>query len=684
MSLAKTLAIALAISASTSSASKAIKTFSDDAKKNLQAVKEAATWNNWGDKNMRRGLAMVAPIALAVKEAATLEDKIADVAKVANVDFGSKAFIGLQDSAIRVSNTLGVASTDVAELMAELAAGGVPIKRLESIAIMAGKVGLAFDVTAGEAGKAFMTIQNAMALTEAETKTVMDAMNAATNKYGGKAAELLNFMAQGGASVAKTLKISGTEMQAFGNAMQVVGVSSSEAATTMERFQQAVLMKKPLAKIFQEVGGGAKGLIAILEKANKSGNATQWLIKQGVGQYSTKIAQMAMNMGTEKGLKAQLSYLSDKQNVEGSSDREAENRMRTTSSQLGILKTQAVNAGIMIGSKLLPVLVDLGNQAKPIVKSISDWIGKNPELTATLIKAFAALAIGRIALGGIQKTIGTTIKTFQGLKTAFGILKFGAGAFKRFYLAVKLASQLNSFARGGSIISKVLSSLKTGFLSVGKAIMIAGRFLLANPIILIITAIAVAVFLIIKNWDKIKPWIVKLWNWVTTKTKAAWNAIKTFFIELWSKVKAIFQKTWEWIKQLFLDYHPIGLVISHWDKISGFFKNLWDGVKETFKKAIDWIVAKFQWLNDNVLKPMGNFLGIGSGGDVNVNHGRQPTPQPVPLRAGNNNSITYNPVIHINGNADQRTAQMLSAQMRRDFARQMQDYKHQQDRSNVG
>ena len=238
-----------------------------------KAIQKGVDLKKAGLSNMTAGAAAMAPIALMDREAAKLEDKIADVAKVTNTDFGSSGFKQLTKTAMDVSEHLGRSAGEAAELMANLAAGGVAKADLKAVAMQAGEIGVAFDVSAGEAGQAYMTIKNAMNLTRTQTTATLDAMNAATNKFGGKASELLNFMAQGGAGVAQTLKVAGTDMQAFGNAFQVIGKGSSEAATTMQRFQKAVLGNKELRAIFNKAGGGSAGLVAILDKANKSGEA---------------------------------------------------------------------------------------------------------------------------------------------------------------------------------------------------------------------------------------------------------------------------------------------------------------------------------------------------------------------------------------------------------------------------
>jgi hypothetical protein len=98
----------------------------------------------------------------------------------------------------------------------------------------------------------------------------------------------------------------------------------------------------------------------------------------------------------------------------------------------------------------------------------------------------------------------------------------------------------------------------------------------ANPIgliILAVAALAAGVYLLIKNWDKVKE----------------------FFAKLWDGVKAVFTAFWDWAKDLFFKYHPLGILITHWEDVKEWFANLWDGIKNLTGKA--WEGIKHLFLN---------------------------------------------------------------------------------------
>lgn len=219
--------------------------------------------------------------------------------------------------------------------------------------------------------------------------------------------------------------------------------------------------------------------------------------------------------------------------------------------------------------------------------------------------------------------------------------------------------------------------------------------------------------LVIKHWDKIKAW----------------------FSSLWQSVKAIFKVTWEGIKSLFLNYTPQGLVIKHWDKIVAWFSDLWKRVTAIFTGFIKWLfglgttfwnagknIIESIWkgIKSVVHKPVEAIKGMvskirdylpfspaktGALKDIHrirlvetiaqsikasplikamshvtdqVFHYKGQQFNPVPVVAGNREpgpvTIHFAPVIHLSGGAATHDANILTAEMKRQFEKLMKDY----------
>lgn len=130
-------------------------------------------------------------------------------------------------------------------------------------------------------------------------------------------------------------------------------------------------------------------------------------------------------------------------------------------------------------------LRDLAASATQAMSAFGEWAKENPELLATLIKIVAIIA-GLIAVGGaLMLTIGSILGPLAMMKYALTVLGI----------------------KGGVLIPIIKG--------IGTAIMFIGKAILANPIVALIVAIAVAAYLIYKNWAPIKAFFIDLWESVT-------------------------------------------------------------------------------------------------------------------------------------------------------------------------
>ena len=141
----------------------------------------------------------------------------------------------------------------------------------------------------------------------------------------------------------------------------------------------------------------------------------------------------------------------------------------------------------------------------------------------------------------------------------------------------------------------------------GKAILIMSRALLANPIGLIITGIAVAAYLIYDNWGKIGPWFAELWQTVSDAFSSAWSSITNFCSEAWANISNFFTSGIGNITTTILNWSPLGLFyqilqpvlnlfgIELPGKFSEFGSNLIqglvNGIRTAWEGAKEWVVG---------------------------------------------------------------------------------------------
>lgn len=154
---------------------------------------------------------------------------------------------------------------------------------------------------------------------------------------------------------------------------------------------------------------------------------------------------------------------------------------------------------------------------------------------------------------------GETIATITGIAAAFAAWKF-VGIITAVTTALK-----------GMTIAEMAAAAKTWLLNTA---------LLANPIGLLIAALAglVAAFVVLWNkCDWFREFWINAWEKIKEAAGVAWEAIKGFFSAAWDKIQEV------------------------WGTLFEFFSNLWENVKSIFSTVADWI-------NENVFQPIINFF----------------------------------------------------------------------------
>ena len=229
-----------------------------------------------------------------------------------------------------------------------------------------------------------------------------------------------------------------------------------------------------------------------------------------------------------------------------------------------------------------------------IIKALERQGGGAAEKNATAAKK------AKLAFGELQEKIGSGLVPIINKyidKVISLLIKAGAWVEQN-QKTIETIAKVGVALIGIGMVLKITAPLIWVLTSLwglsGKALLLFGRtvstvnkIMMTTGIMLIITAIAVAAYLLIKNWD----------------------SVKKFFASLWNTVKAIFINTWNWIKNLFLSYTPGGLIIKHWNKITTFFSGLWTKVKNIFMGYVNWVLGlggKFFNAGANIVKSIWN------------------------------------------------------------------------------
>lgn len=136
----------------------------------------------------------------------------------------------------------------------------------------------------------------------------------------------------------------------------------------------------------------------------------------------------------------------------------------------------------------------------------------------------------------------------------------------------------------------------------------------ANPISLIIIAIAALVAAVVLLWqrnEKFRQIVTAAWNAV----KAAVKAVADWFTKTaMPALKRVFEVVWNFLKTMW-NWSPYGIVINNWGKITGFFGTVRDRVVGAFRTAWDFLKRVWGWtpyglIINNWDKILGFFKGL--------------------------------------------------------------------------
>lgn len=298
-------------------------------------------------------------------------------------------------------------------------------------------------------------------------------------------------------------------------------------------------------------------------------------------------------MGEDANLKVvtSLTTVGDEfNNVKGAMDGVKEVKYDNLGSMLESLKRQFGDVALEAGNELMPAIENIVGGLQDLVT----WFKNLDPETKTMIGNIAKVAavVGPALIGFIK--LVSTIKSFKdSIKTV-----------KSFF---------NAFKDG----KKVISMLKMG------------------GVALAITAVAAAVLLVVKNWDKIKEtvgnvwnsiksffsnigkaisdtiasigeWMSNLWTSITTTVSNIWNSIVSFFSTIGNAIASFFQTILsylQWPIQFVTNMFLLIVAI-----IATFFETVYNLLSSWFNMIFSFLSTIAMWIYNNVLLPVYNFI----------------------------------------------------------------------------
>lgn len=491
--------------------------------------------------------AMAVGIKGAVNAAVEFEQSMAGVKKV--IDFETPdQFRQMEQDIIALSQSLPMAATDIAAIMEAAGQSGIARDELTRFAESAVKMGVAFDITAEEAGKAMAEMRASFGMTQTEVETLADQINYLGNNSTNSAPHIMEVVQRIG-SLAEMANISSSTIAALSASM--VGIAPEVAATSLKNFSLQLVKGESLSKsakaAFVQMGldynqvakdmrtdseATIRKVLEAVQKVPEHMRAA--VLNDAFGSESiAAISQLVTNIDTvDKNLKA----MGDASKYAGSMLTEFESMAGTSAAQMQLFDNNVQAMKIAFGSAFLPVLNQIMESLTPILQKITDWAQQNPELVQT-ITAIIGAVLGVVAVLG-------------GLALAFTAVTGGVAAVIAVFTA------------------------------------------LTSPVGLAIAAIAAGIAigeLLYQNWDNIKAKGQEVWQGVQKYVsdawrgvQDAWNGVGAWFDGIWNDVKASTTKQWGDIKTA---------TTSKFNEIKEAASRAFNGLPEPVRSALTAIVG---------------------------------------------------------------------------------------------
>ena len=257
------------------------------------------------------------------------------------------------------------------------------------------------------------------------------------------------------------------------------------------------------------------------------------------------------------------------ENSGGAAGQMADTQLDNLQGQLTLLKSALEGLAISFGQLLMPAIKTIVGWVQKFV----DWLNGMDEGTKKVVVTIALLAA---ALGPVLIIVG---KVISAVGTIMTVVPKIAGAIK--------------------VVKGAFAALNTT--------------MLANPIVLIIAAIAalVAAFIYLWNncdgfrqfwinlwenvkqvavavWEGLKTFFASAWQAISATASAVWGGIKSFFSMIWNGIKAIFSTVVEVIKTIITTYFNIykTIITTVFNAIKTVVTTVWNGIKTVITTVV--------------------------------------------------------------------------------------------------
>lgn len=466
---------------------------------------------------------MAYSVAQVADAAVKFESSMADVRKV--VDFDSpEQFKQMGKDILDLSTRIPMAAEGLAQIVAAGGQSGIARDELLGFAESAAKMGVAFDITAEQAGDMMAKWRTAFKMGQSDVVKLADKINFLGNTTAASAPLISDVVTRIGplgsvggvasgeiAALGASLVGSGvtSEIAATGIKNLILALVSGESATKSqnEAFAALGLNAVDMAKYMQKDACGA--ILSVLEAVQRLDKEQQASVMAELfGKESiSAIAPLLSNLDA---LKTNFDAVSDASKYAGSMEKEFQTRAETTANAMELMNNSIYRTKVAIGQGLLPAIAPVASVVADAATAVGNFATEYPNLTGAVLGGTGALFGVAAAASAFMWALNGARLALFGAKTAFGI---AGAALGKYNVLIKTGTALTyGWNLAGRLFNSGLAITGSMFKGLGVGAMKLWGILLANPWIALATVAVGAAWMIYKNWDTVKEWFTTLWD----------------------------------------------------------------------------------------------------------------------------------------------------------------------------
>lgn len=560
------------------------------AQKRLQRAREdAEKARDAGMKNITTGVALAAPLVLAGKAAADFQDGMTDIRQKA--DLSADATQKLEDRIMGAARAAGQMPEEIRKGVDFLAGAGLDPQRAIAMMTPIARASTAYRAQIEDLSRASFSAVDNLKVPFDQTALAIDAMAKAGKDGNFEINDMAMYFPQLTAQ-AQALGQHGVPAVAdLAAALQIARKGAGDSASAATNVQDLLtkLNAEVTIKKFKAFG---VDLPAAMKKAYAEGKTPLEAIAELTNKVTkgdlSKVGLLFTNQEAASALRPLIQNMDEYRRIRadalkaaGTVDADFAIRSQNASVQARILAGDVQHIAVVLGEQMLPQLIKVTGPVVHLADQFAKWADTHKTAAGILMQTVVGIAAFNLALGGARLAI-------SGVLGPLAMVKNGLAWVRGFGVAAGVVEE------GAPLLVGALGSIGAAGTAFGEAMAAAGAFMLANPIILGITAVvAVLAFA--------APWIIKHWDAISAGAMAFGRSLLDSFQPVigpimgvvhflggvWNQLEPMFAAGVRFLLAAFLNFTPLGLIIKGLAPVFNWLKTIdWPALGKFMIKGI--------------------------------------------------------------------------------------------------